>query len=1115
MLKVYSDDGIKEPLIKYRDLSISTDLETGCKEMKFSVPVSQCPDKIRTENYIRTKEHEYVIKVVETDNDNKNITAQTNIDELEGTFFELFESSENTLGVCVNLALVDTGWTAVVEDSIKKKRTVKLTSKYSWDIIKQIMSTYRVEISIDSLNKILYFYETVGSDKGSYFSDQLNLKSINIQETSSDFYTRIYPVGKDGLTIESVNGGSKYINNHKYSRKLKTFYWKDERYSDAKSLLEDATAKLNDMSIPYVAYSCEIIDLVKNSDVKYTDYNVGDVITLINRSTNTKIKQRVKQKTEYPNNPQNNTVEIANRKLTFDEMNEKYSYTSDTVDNITTDNGTVDGDAIDTIDASKVLNIDTVIADSGTFKQLKAENAVISGKLTAAEADIGTLKTTSLTATQADILYAKINDLNVANANISSLSADLGNIHTLIFGTATGTAISTEFSNSVIAVLGDATITSAMISDLNVAKLTGSNISTTKFRLLSDSGNFIISDNTLLIGDGTYTRVQIGKDESNDYSINLWNSSGNLIFSERGITENAVTSPIIRDDMVSDAANIQARKLDISSLYTEMNNSVETLKSTRIYVDDENQTLDAVFKTLVTYTGGHSETWGSAIQQSQTFISNKLWWTDINNEGDSVSSKFSAIDQSLDSVTIRVVTLENQASGDITVYNVVHEPTLDNYPACDWTVPVYPDVTNYPSETDTWTYSDEEYKKHLGSIAYLEGSERSWKWGKTDTGKYGWNEITNTETAYILSRLSELQVGQDEITSSVAAVKLDLATNYSTTTTTRSMISQTSTSILSSVSATYVTQTSHSTDVKSLSASIELKVNTKDLVSEINASADIIRLNSNRISINSTYTTLTETGALTCRDLSCTNAKITGGYIDITTNDKSASVINLNYKDSYMSGSTTISSYSTIYRLDSSSCQINGSGVWITDDSGSFSSILQRGLSTNYISVRDLGYSNNINNVTNFNGAVYAYGGGNIQTSDRNLKHCIKSLDINDSASFVYSLDAVEYKYNNNTSGRLHHGLIAQDVKKSMGENDWGLYVDRGLSGATESNGNDCSKGLRYEELIADLIATVQSQNNRIKNLEEKLRFHVSGTIYDSCDKSLMYIQDGIVQAIL
>ena len=96
-------------------------------------------------------------------------------------------------------------------------------------------------------------------------------------------------------------------------------------------------------------------------------------------------------------------------------------------------------------------------------------------------------------------------------------------------------------------------------------------------------------------------------------------------------------------------------------------------------------------------------------------------------------------------------------------------------------------------------------------------------------------------------------------------------------------------------------------------------------------------------------------------------------------------------------------------------------------------------------------------------------------SSDRSLKDEVAELDLQKATDFVYSLKPCEFKYKNGTSNRLHHGLIAQEVKESMGDDDWGVYID-----SAETN----EKGVRYEELIADLIATVQTQNERIKALE-------------------------------
>lgn len=117
------------------------------------------------------------------------------------------------------------------------------------------------------------------------------------------------------------------------------------------------------------------------------------------------------------------------------------------------------------------------------------------------------------------------------------------------------------------------------------------------------------------------------------------------------------------------------------------------------------------------------------------------------------------------------------------------------------------------------------------------------------------------------------------------------------------------------------------------------------------------------------------------------------------------------------------------------------------------------------------------NKTVHFEAPVYYNSSTPITTSDRNLKHDIQILDKTKSSKFIYSLKPSKFKYNNGTSNRFHHGLIAQEVKEALGEEDNAVYVEQ----------IDGSKGLRYEELLADLIATIQMQNERIKAVEEKI----------------------------
>lgn len=114
------------------------------------------------------------------------------------------------------------------------------------------------------------------------------------------------------------------------------------------------------------------------------------------------------------------------------------------------------------------------------------------------------------------------------------------------------------------------------------------------------------------------------------------------------------------------------------------------------------------------------------------------------------------------------------------------------------------------------------------------------------------------------------------------------------------------------------------------------------------------------------------------------------------------------------------------------------------------------------------------------NGTAYL-GSSPVIASDKSIKINIQSLDTKNSSDFIYALNPVEYKYKYGTSDRLHHGFIAQELHDSM-QSDWGVYCDANID--TGENGG---KAIRYEELIADLVATVQSQNERISKLEKKL----------------------------
>lgn len=100
--------------------------------------------------------------------------------------------------------------------------------------------------------------------------------------------------------------------------------------------------------------------------------------------------------------------------------------------------------------------------------------------------------------------------------------------------------------------------------------------------------------------------------------------------------------------------------------------------------------------------------------------------------------------------------------------------------------------------------------------------------------------------------------------------------------------------------------------------------------------------------------------------------------------------------------------------------------------------------------------------------------------SDVRLKYDIELLDIQERAKFIYAQEPCRFKYNYDPDGYYRHGLIAQRVQETIEMEKWAVVSENtGADGETYLT-------LNYMELIADLIATVQELNERVKKLESE-----------------------------
>ena len=234
---------------------------------------------------------------------------------------------------------------------------------------------------------------------------------------------------------------------------------------------------------------------------------------------------------------------------------------------------------------------------------------------------------------------------------------------------------------------------------------------------------------------------------------------------------------------------------------------------------------------------------------------------------------------------------------------------------------------------------------------------------------------------------------------------------------------------------------SASSTITQSSKQISLKVSKDSVISEINQSAEGIKIKAKLLELKGSM-------------------EITGGYVHIQTEESTANLIE--------------------FKRSGTCVQMGTDGfkaVEGTLESPNHQCVVQY----NHISLNK-GGTDTDHCMINLDGdtGVAGFRGGIIDGSDERIKNTIKDLDKHESAKTIYSLKPKSYRYNFEETG-YHHGFIAQEVLKSV-KKGWNICPK-----AFPNENGEVFYGMRYTELIADLVATVQLQHEEIENLKEKV----------------------------
>lgn len=348
-------------------------------------------------------------------------------------------------------------------------------------------------------------------------------------------------------------------------------------------------------------------------------------------------------------------------------------------------------------------------------------------------------------------------------------------------------------------------------------------------------------------------------------------------------------------------SELSSLKTRTTSLETDMSNKVDTTTFNEVKqtVDENSSTITKMSETLSNKADSStvtalSNTVNSIKQTTDSNTSSISKLTTVvekkanQDEVTSISNKLTTVEQNLNGLTVDVTNqyqyINNQLNGNHKIYEIAHVPTKDNYPANEWSIQVYPSDDMYPSDS-TWEYTEDEYEKYVGTIAYWKDQQRAWRFIRKSDGTHDWVEISATETTYLLNQNASLRIDVNNISTSLSSLTTNIQNNYSTTTQMNNAITQAitkeSNSIKLEVSGTYTTKDSVANTLKSyattasLAAYIKKDPTSGELKSAIEAIADDITLNASgtinisgnkSVNINGNLFTLTSTNTIISAD---------------------------------------------------------------------------------------------------------------------------------------------------------------------------------------------------------------------------------------------------------
>lgn len=309
------------------DIVLNQELN-GADSLEFLLPFDDPKSvELQNENLIQLVNDEYMIRKVVKARDESGI--KTIWVYAEAVWYNLQYAEPLTVaewedvepGVPMADILEGTGWrVGKVDITNQRNLSVDLGLTNRLKALREVSDLWGGTLMFHPKTKTVHLIAHDYEDPGIAIVYRKNLKRIEAEYDTQDLITRLYPYGKNSMSIKDANEGKEYIENYQYTRQVRVRSFKDQRFTNPYHLKEKAEEILDKLSLPRASYKISASDLSHLSGLEHEAFKLGDLVNVYDDELGVNLKTQIVKWKYNVLEPWNTELELASIQPGLEEL---------------------------------------------------------------------------------------------------------------------------------------------------------------------------------------------------------------------------------------------------------------------------------------------------------------------------------------------------------------------------------------------------------------------------------------------------------------------------------------------------------------------------------------------------------------------------------------------------------------------------------------------------------------------------------------------------------------------------------------------------------------------------------------------------------------------------